>query len=479
LATGTLQAIGAAQFSIGGNWNQSGSGAFVCDQSTLFILGDSTFSGTSRFYNFTAATAGQTLTLPAGLTQTIAHTFTMSGSVGTLSHIRSSSAGAFAYLTNVGSNDVNDVDVRDCDAFGGEVIAAGPHSTLFNTVNWSYGGVFLVPQPVTHVQGVVPEGGSGDSLAYSWAAVETYTDGSLIPNGIDPTYEITRYADLTDSLNGTLLASGLVENAYGPVASFAAGAAYYRIRAVVDNVASDPFYVDNVSPQPNYLYLSSNGNGYVLVPPTLQEPFAGEAVPYFYLSLATQVGQAGSNVLASAALQIQSRGGIAPADYHFAPPGVTMVLKRTGTIPPSEANYPVELSIDGGWKTVGTAAYSAISDAFTFTVYQTGFYRVDGSSSAGQTGLSVLQSVHPRIFSPNGDGYNDVVYFDLLNPGQNAASGEIFDVQAAKVADLQPSALGLKWDGKGPGGRVVPGGIYIYQIHVGTERVNGTVVVVK
>jgi gliding motility-associated-like protein len=92
---------------------------------------------------------------------------------------------------------------------------------------------------------------------------------------------------------------------------------------------------------------------------------------------------------------------------------------------------------------------------------------------------SVVQSVHPRIFSPNGDGYNDIVHFDLINPDQQPVSGEIFDLQAAKVADLQPSPLGLQWDGKGRGGRIVPGGVYIYQIRVGHQRVNGTVVVVK
>jgi len=478
LASGTLQAVGAAQFSVGGNWTQNGSGSFVCDQSTVFFLGDSTLSGTSRFYNFTAPTIGQTLTLTAGSTQTIDHAFAMSGASGTPSHLRSSSVGAFAYLTNLGSNAVNDVDVRDCNAFGGEVIDAGPHSTLVNTVNWSYGGALLAPQLVTHVLASQPGSAPSDPLTYSWIAVNTYTDGSSIPNGIDPTYEITRYTDPIDTLSGTLSASGLVQSAYGPASPSASGVTYYGIRAVVNKVKSDPFYVDN-NPQPNYLYASSNGNGYVLVPPPLQDPFAGLAMPYFYLTVVTRVDQSGQSVLASASLQIQSRGGTAPADYHFAPPGATLVLKRTGPIPPAQVTYPVELNVDGTWKTVGTAAYSAAKDAFTFTAYQTGTYRVDGTVSSGATALPILQAVHPRVFSPNGDGYNDIVYFDLLNPGQDSVHGDIFDVQAAKVAELQVSPLGLQWDGRGSGGRIVPGGIYIYQIYVGSKRVNGTVVVVK
>jgi gliding motility-associated-like protein len=135
------------------------------------------------------------------------------------------------------------------------------------------------------------------------------------------------------------------------------------------------------------------------------------------------------------------------------------------------------MNVDGTWRTVGTATFSQLNNAFVFTVYQTGLYRVGADPQGGMS--SVLQSVHPRIFSPNGDGYNDIVHFDLINPGQEPVSGEIFDLQAAKVAALQPSPLGLQWDGRGRGGRIVPGGVYIYQIHVGHERVNGTVVVVK
>ena len=479
LSSGTLQSIGAAQFSLGGNWTLGGSGAFVCDHSTVFFLGNSTFSGTSSFYNLTAPTAGQTLTLPVGLTQTILNTFTMSGSVGTLSHLRSSSPGTLVYLTNLGTNVVDDVEVHDSDSFSGQVINAGPPSTLTTTDNRSYGGALLAPQLVTHVQAGSPVSSPSHPLTYAWTPVTTYIDNSSIPNGIDPTYEITRYTDPNDLLNGSLSASGLVQNSFGPTASSESGVAYFGIRAVVNNVKSDPFYVDN-SPQPNYLYPSTNGNGFVLVPPPLQDPFAGLSLPYFYLSLATKVAPSDSAMLASVSLQIQSRGGTAPSDYHFSPPGVTLMLKRTGSMPPAQTAYPVELSINGSWTTVGSAAYSALTDAFTFTAYQTGLYRIDGSATSADAVLvSVLQSVHPRIFSPNGDGYNDIVYFDLLNPGHDPVSGEVFDVQAAKVAELQASPTGLQWDGRSSSGRVVPGGIYIYQIHVGTRRATGTVVVVK
>jgi gliding motility-associated-like protein len=183
-------------------------------------------------------------------------------------------------------------------------------------------------------------------------------------------------------------------------------------------------------------------------------------------------------VLASASFQVNVRGkGLELAGYHFSPPGATMVLQATGPPPEAGAVFPVQVSADGAWKTVGTASYSPLTGAYVFTVYQTGLYRMGADPAGGLS--SVVQSVHPRVFSPNGDGYNDVVHFDLTSPDGEPASGEIFDLHAAKVAALAPSPLGLQWDGRGPGGRVVPGGVYLYQIHLGRQRVTGSVVVVK
>ena len=93
-----------------------------------------------------------------------------------------------------------------------------------------------------------------------------------------------------------------------------------------------------------------------------------------------------------------------------------------------------------------------------------------------------LRSVYPRLFSPNGDGVNDVVVFQLNNPNNLAVGGSVYDLNATKVADLQDGpvpGLSLKWSGTESHGSVVPGGTYIYQISVGSDRVNGTVVVVK
>ena len=97
-------------------------------------------------------------------------------------------------------------------------------------------------------------------------------------------------------------------------------------------------------------------------------------------------------------------------------------------------------------------------------------------------GSLTLTSVAPRIFSPNGDGSNDKVVFHFDNPEILPLSGKIFDLSASSVATLKSGAdptSTLVWDGKDSEGRVVPGGIYLYQIDFEGKVITGTVVVAR
>ena len=98
-----------------------------------------------------------------------------------------------------------------------------------------------------------------------------------------------------------------------------------------------------------------------------------------------------------------------------------------------------------------------------------------------QLGSVTLTVVKCRIFTPNGDGFNDKARFELDNPEQLAVTGEVFDIHGARVASLQPGTSPdvLLWDGKDSDGQVVAGGIYIYQLEFQGKTATGTVVVAR
>jgi len=97
-------------------------------------------------------------------------------------------------------------------------------------------------------------------------------------------------------------------------------------------------------------------------------------------------------------------------------------------------------------------------------------------------GSLTLTRVAPRILTPNGDGFNDKARFEFDNPELLPVSGTIYSLAGARVADLKggsdPTTV-LLWDGKDVDGRVVAGGIYIYQIEFQGKTATGTVVVAR
>lgn len=103
------------------------------------------------------------------------------------------------------------------------------------------------------------------------------------------------------------------------------------------------------------------------------------------------------------------------------------------------------------------------------------------SSSFALTSLGslTLTTVKARIFTPNGDGFNDKVRFEFDNPEFLPINGTIFDVSGGFVADITSGTDldVLLWDGKSSDGQVVPGGIYLYRIEYQGKAATGTIVV--
>lgn len=65
----------------------------------------------------------------------------------------------------------------------------------------------------------------------------------------------------------------------------------------------------------------------------------------------------------------------------------------------------------------------------------------------------------PNVFTPNGDGRNDVFTFDAVNMGEITLT--IFDRWGLKMFDITGSG-NVKWDGKNKGGAMVTDGTYFY-----------------
>ncbi len=88
--------------------------------------------------------------------------------------------------------------------------------------------------------------------------------------------------------------------------------------------------------------------------------------------------------------------------------------------------------------------------------------------------------MYPSLFTPNGDGYNDQIFFIVDNPNNPDVSGQIHDLTGRFVAQLSPgqsSGLGttLSWNGRDENGAVASSGLYIYRLTGEGKDITGTV----
>ena len=90
--------------------------------------------------------------------------------------------------------------------------------------------------------------------------------------------------------------------------------------------------------------------------------------------------------------------------------------------------------------------------------------------------------VKPRIITPGTSaGINDYLIVNYENPKDSNVSGKIITLNGCFVADMLNNDMTerITWNGKDDTAKVVPSGIYIYQIDVEGKIFNGTVIVAK
>ncbi len=86
-------------------------------------------------------------------------------------------------------------------------------------------------------------------------------------------------------------------------------------------------------------------------------------------------------------------------------------------------------------------------------------------------------SVSPKTFTPNGDGFNDFVKFEVFSDKPIVV--KIFTVDGALVERLDGNYI-VKWNGLDKNGKPAPAGPYIYTIESdGRNLCKGTIVIAR
>lgn len=169
-------------------------------------------------------------------------------------------------------------------------------------------------------------------------------------------------------------------------------------------------------------------------------------------------------------------------NFTLSRPAMNVVLQSATPI--TEGSVGILWWNGTAWIKVGDAQVDETNNTISFYTANPGRYQVRSFQAAGSLTMDKA-SVFPRIFSPNGDGVNDLVYFVVDNPNGAPVEGKIYDVQGEEVSDMKlggagaPTADSMSWGGRDKRGDLVPAGVYIYKVKGEGKTITGTVVVAK
>ncbi len=103
-------------------------------------------------------------------------------------------------------------------------------------------------------------------------------------------------------------------------------------------------------------------------------------------------------------------------------------------------------------------------------------------STDDQSDLDI--TITPKVFSPDGDGYEDSTVIEVLAPEADQYTLRLYDSQGRLVRTLEKDAVDLSeayvWRGTDDGGRRLPIGIYILRFEAsGVESIKKTIVIAR
>jgi hypothetical protein len=336
-------------------------------------------------------------------------------------------------------------------------------------------GLLSVPQPDT-------------SVNVNWNPVEINEDGSAADDIRD--YDVRRSTSFSGPFS-VLLSSGAATSGFSvPLASSQpASTEYVQILAVDDSGNTSDPALSNILEVTNagiigQMAVARDGTDTrSYVPASIM----GELAAQNLLMRVTPNGDAALNRdprrRGTYDVSFISPAQVVDKNFTLSRPAMSVVLQST--FPLVAGNVGVLWWNGASWikMSVDAADVDTVLNTVSFRTALPGTYQI--RSFLAPTELTLDKgSVFPRIFSPNGDGVNDEVYF-VVSGAASAVEGKIYDVAGEEVADLRLAGAGaptpdsLSWNGRDRNGDVVRAGTYIYRVKGDGKSITGTIVVAQ
>ncbi len=397
--------------------------------------------------------------------------------------------------TNTGLTDLTTYYYR-VRAFNGDGIITAPSLTVSTTTPEITD--LIPPEAPLGLKGTLDP--SGNAFTLTWEEVTQSSDTTPITDLVG--YNVYRRT----SIHGTpvkLTPVPITARAYADVVNNQVF--YYTVRAIdtSGNESGEAFLADS-SGDANVIFIGDDDLSTVSMPASVNDLMRSAYNKYgvpLYIRMTEEPVSSATAIIRHVKLSLhRSDTKSVITDLAFAKPQSIIAIAYSlvggqigygsplsvSALTPAAAISPNQLSIywSNGvtWVKVGGAVDTAAQVVRIKSSFL-GSYQLRVAATA--TSLSLDQAnVYPRVFTPNGDGFNDRVYFVLENPNSAAVTGQIVDLGGRVVATLAPQSgtgIGttLIWDGKDSSGAVVPGGAYIYKIKGEGKTFTGTVGVAR
>ena len=237
-------------FNVNGAWNHSG-GVFNHNSATVTFAGDSLVQGDTTFNNFTASTAGKTLSFASGSTQTVAGTWTVNGSPSNHIILQRSGASGQWNINPTGAS-INGVTVSNSNNTSASSISPTNSTNGGGNTNWDFGsGSASISGTVYTAENGSTNIGANKTIALSIngaaaTTTETASDGSynFANLSIGSSNTIAVYVSgetekgslITQASNGSSISGLDIYTGHIVLAHQTAGPMTNTLLATVDNV---------------------------------------------------------------------------------------------------------------------------------------------------------------------------------------------------------------------------------------------------